>query len=157
LPVRICLIWNIGQFYSAERGCHEPDVCRASPLFARCARPCYGPSSARDLKVLAGNCLPFAARTAFSSTLKPRPGPSGSAMYPSPGRSTLEHMRWPSSWNGKKYSVMINLGIHGEGGGGGEGAMVVDLKLCGKRAMPSVSPAAATYMSSRIPPQFETS
>jgi hypothetical protein len=44
-------------------------------ITARIRRPCYGPSSARDLKVLAGNCLPFAARTAFSSTLKPRPGP----------------------------------------------------------------------------------
>src|SRR5262249_29114532 len=38
LPVRICLIWIIAQFHSAERGCHELDVRRASPLFARCAR-----------------------------------------------------------------------------------------------------------------------
>src|SRR5262249_49714541 len=36
-PVRICLIWTIAQFHSAERGCHEPNVRRASPLFARCA------------------------------------------------------------------------------------------------------------------------
>jgi hypothetical protein len=62
-------------------------------ITATIRRPCYGPSSARDLKVLAGNWLPFAARTAFSSTLKPRPGPSGSAMYPSTGRSTFGHSR----------------------------------------------------------------
>src|SRR5262249_24353665 len=41
-PVRICLIWTIAQFHSAERGCHEPNVRRASPLFARCAVMCLG-------------------------------------------------------------------------------------------------------------------
>jgi hypothetical protein len=34
-------------------------------IAATIRRPCYGPSSARDLKVLAGNCLPFAARYRF--------------------------------------------------------------------------------------------
>src|SRR5262245_23121792 len=88
---------------------------------------CYGPSSARDLKVLAANRLPFAARTAFSSTFKPRPGPSGSAMYPSTGRSTFGHRRWPSSSNGRKYSVMMKFGIHAEAWTVADSAMVVEL------------------------------
>src|SRR6516164_2111932 len=96
-------------------------------ITATIRRPCYGPSSARDLKVLAGNCLPFAARTAFSSTLKPRPGPSGNAMYPSTGRSTFGHSRWPSSSNGRKYSVMMKFGIQAEAWTVAESAMVVEL------------------------------
>jgi len=96
-------------------------------ITATIRRPCYGPSCARDLKVLAGNCLPFAACTAFSSTFKPRPGPSGSAMYPSTGRSTFGHRRWPSSSNGRKYSVMMKFGIHAEAWTVAESAMVVEL------------------------------
>src|SRR5262249_54653544 len=88
---------------------------------------CYGPSSVRDLKVLGGSRLLFAARTAFAWTFNPRPGPSGTARYPSPGRSTFGHRRWPSSSNGRKYSVIMKFGIHAEAWTVADSAMVVEL------------------------------
>src|SRR5439155_5850566 len=86
----------------------------------------YGPSSSGDLKVLAGNSLPLAARTALSSTLKPRPGPCGSATYPSTGRNASGHSRWPSSTNGRKYSVMMKVGMHADACTVALSAMVVE-------------------------------
>src|SRR5215469_746331 len=87
----------------------------------------YGPSSSRDLKVLAGNCFPLAARRAVSSTFKPRPGPSGSAMYPSTGRSTFGHRRRPSSSNGRKYSVIMKFGMQADAWTEADSARVVEL------------------------------
>src|SRR5262245_22266659 len=87
----------------------------------------YGPSSSSDRKVLGGNCFPIAARTAPSSTFKPRPGPSGSAMYPSTGRRTFGHKRWPSCSNGRKYSVMMKFGMQAEAWTVADRAMVVEL------------------------------
>src|SRR5215813_15114815 len=91
----VCDSFTLGGLPKITPACQGP-VARAGGSLAledsgHDSSACYGPSSARDLKVLAGNRLPFAARTAFSSTFKPRPGPSGSAMYPSTGRSTFGH------------------------------------------------------------------
>src|ERR1700730_2079514 len=89
--------WRAGLDDLVKRGLRRPEW--ASPLRPTCYRPVclsvfrYGPSSSSDLKVLAGNCIPFAALTAFSSTLMPRPGPSGSAIYPSTGLSAFGHRR----------------------------------------------------------------
>src|SRR5262245_38238182 len=88
---------------------------------------CYGPSSAGDLNVLAGNAWPLAARTALSSTLKPRPASCGSAMYPFTGRSAFGQSRWPSSSNGRKYSVMMKFGMQADACTVALSAMVVEL------------------------------
>ena len=71
----------------------------------------YGPSSAIDRKLRAGNGLAGLARSAVSSTSSPSPGPVGRAIYPSTGLSTFGHRRWLISSNGRKYSVMMKFGM----------------------------------------------